>query len=61
MIILGLGGILRDAACAVLKDGELLAAVEEAEGGAAGITPAFCRKRPSRPRFRWLSCAARRM
>ncbi len=29
MIILGLGGILKDAACAVLKDGELLAAVEE--------------------------------
>ena len=29
MIILGLGGILNDAACAVLKDGELLAAVEE--------------------------------
>jgi carbamoyltransferase len=29
MIILGLGGILDDAACAVLKDGELLAAVEE--------------------------------
>lgn len=29
MIILGLGGILKDPACAVLKDGELLAAVEE--------------------------------
>jgi hypothetical protein len=29
MIILGLGGILTDAACVVLKDGELLAAVEE--------------------------------
>jgi carbamoyltransferase len=29
MIILGLGGISRDAACAVLKDGDLLAAVEE--------------------------------
>jgi carbamoyltransferase len=29
MIILGLGGILKDAACAVLKDGELLAAVEQ--------------------------------
>ncbi|HTC32156.1 MAG TPA: carbamoyltransferase N-terminal domain-containing protein, partial [Bryobacteraceae bacterium] len=29
MIILGLGGILKDAACAVLRDGELLAAVEE--------------------------------
>src|SRR5580692_5645929 len=29
MIILGLGGLLGDAACAVLKDGELRAAVEE--------------------------------
>ena len=29
MIILGLGGILKDAACAVLKDGDLLAAVEK--------------------------------
>jgi carbamoyltransferase len=29
MIILGLGGINKDAACAVLKDGELAAAVEE--------------------------------
>jgi len=29
MIILGLGGIPKDAACAVLKDGELVAAVEE--------------------------------
>ena len=29
MIILGLGGIPRDPACAVLKDGELVAAVEE--------------------------------
>jgi len=29
MIILGLGGILKDAACAVLKDGKLLAAVED--------------------------------
>jgi carbamoyltransferase len=29
MIILGIGGILGDAACAVLKDGQLLAAVEE--------------------------------
>ncbi len=29
MIILGLGGLNTDAACAVLKDGELLAAVEE--------------------------------
>lgn len=31
MIILGIGGILGDAACAVLKDGELVAAVEEAK------------------------------
>lgn len=29
MVILGLGGLLNDAACAVLKDGELVAAVEE--------------------------------
>jgi len=29
MIILGLGGILKDPACAVLKDGELVAALEE--------------------------------
>ena len=29
MIILGLGGILSDPACAVLKDGELVAAIEE--------------------------------
>lgn len=29
MIILGLGGINKDAACALLKDGELVAAVEE--------------------------------
>jgi carbamoyltransferase len=29
MIILGLGSILKDAACAVLRDGELIAAVEE--------------------------------
>jgi carbamoyltransferase len=31
MIILGIGGVLGDAACAVLKDGELRAAVEEAK------------------------------
>ena len=31
MIILGLGGLLGDAACAVLKDGELIAAVEESK------------------------------
>ena len=29
MIILGIGGILHDAACAVLSDGELVAAVEQ--------------------------------
>ncbi len=31
MVILGLGGLLSDAACAVLKNGELQAAVEEAK------------------------------
>src|SRR6185295_5272876 len=31
MVILGLGGLLRDAACAVLKNGELVAAVEESK------------------------------
>jgi carbamoyltransferase len=31
MLILGIGGILGDAACAVLKDGDLIAAVEEAK------------------------------
>ncbi|MBI4892529.1 MAG: carbamoyltransferase [Acidobacteria bacterium] len=29
MIILGIGGLLKDAACALLKDGELVAAVEQ--------------------------------
>ena len=29
MVILGLGGLLGDAACAVLKDGVLKAAIEE--------------------------------
>ena len=29
MIILGLGGILSDASCALLRDGELVAAIEE--------------------------------
>ena len=29
MIIIGLGGILSDAACALLRDGELVAAIEE--------------------------------
>jgi carbamoyltransferase len=31
MIVIGLGGLLNDAACALLKNGELLAAVEEAK------------------------------
>src|SRR5580704_4378470 len=31
MVILGLGGLLSDAACAVLSDGELRAAIEEAK------------------------------
>ena len=31
MIILGIGGILGDAASAILKDGALLAAVEESK------------------------------
>ncbi len=31
MIILGIGGMLGDAACAILKDGELVAAVEESK------------------------------
>src|SRR4051794_33035498 len=31
MIILGIGGILGDAAAAILKDGELVAAVEESK------------------------------
>lgn len=31
MIVLGLGGILNDAACAVLRDGRLMAAIEEAK------------------------------
>ena len=31
MIILGIGGILGDASSAVLKDGELVAAIEESK------------------------------
>lgn len=31
MIILGIGGILKDAACAILKDGELVSAVEQSK------------------------------
>ena len=37
---LGLGGLLGDAACAVLKDGELCAAIEENEGDARHRCPA---------------------
>lgn len=40
MIILGIGGILGDAACAALKDGELVAAVEEAKLSRLGASPA---------------------
>ena len=51
MIILGIGGLLGDAARAILKDGELVAAVEESKlvrrrthwGGAR------CPSRPSPP------------
>src|SRR3984957_4278403 len=39
MIILGLGGLLADAAAAVLKDGELIAAIEESKL-TRGIAPA---------------------
>lgn len=42
MIILGLGGLLGDTACAVLKNGELVAAVEEAKitrGVRSGAAP----------------------
>ncbi len=42
MIVLGLGGLLNDAACALLKNGEVLAAVEEekiARGQRPGQTP----------------------
>src|SRR6202453_933646 len=42
MIILGLGGLNKDAACAVMQDGELVAAVEERKGPrqpAAGAWP----------------------
>src|SRR5579862_3361584 len=42
MIILGLGGLLRDAACALLKDGQLQAAIEETKltrGLNAGAMP----------------------
>src|SRR5579883_2868804 len=40
MLILGIGGILGDAACAVLKDGELVAAVEEAKLSRHGASSA---------------------
>ncbi len=42
MIILGIGGILGDAASALLKDGELVAAVEETKVDAAAGSPAAC-------------------
>ncbi len=45
MVILGLGGLLGDAACAVLKDSELTAAVEEAKitrGFRPGHIPQAC-------------------
>ena len=56
MIILGIGGILGDAASAILKDGELVAAVEESKlvrrrphwGGQAR-----CPSRPSPPAWNW--------
>ena len=47
MVILGLGGLLGDAACAVLKDGELKAAIEEAKLDARLRGPAGCRRRRS--------------
>ncbi len=31
MLILGIGGILGDAACAILRDGELVATIEESK------------------------------
>ena len=40
MIILGIGGIQHDPACAVLKDGELVSAVEEAKLSRHGAAPA---------------------
>jgi carbamoyltransferase len=54
MIILGIGGILGDAASAILKDGELVAAVEESKlvrrrthwGGARRSAGAFHRHLP---------------
>ena len=51
MIILGIGGILGDAAAAVLKDGELVAAVEQRKLGR--------RVRPDRRRPDGLSCCSR--
>ena len=39
MIILGIGGLLGDAAAAVLKDGELVAAVEAVRAGQTFFTP----------------------
>src|SRR6202044_1231692 len=39
MIILGIGGILGDAASAILKDGRLAAAVEESKLSRQGLKP----------------------
>ena len=58
MIILGIGGLLNDAACAVLKDGELLAAVEQKKVARAfepgefprPPSPLVCASRACRPR-----------
>jgi carbamoyltransferase len=47
MIILGIGGILGDAACALLKDGDLVAAVEEAKLARHGAAPARGGELPS--------------
>ena len=45
MIILGLGGIINDPACAVLKDGELAAAVEQKQGRAPASSRAHLPRR----------------
>ena len=48
MTILGLGGIMKDAACSVLKDGRIAAAIEENKIMARVDRRARCRSRPSR-------------
>ena len=58
MMILGLGGLLGDAACAVLKDGELQAAIEENEARHVLRGPAGCRRRRSRNACAWRASAA---